>query len=127
MKGCDDNEDTRFQPGDTVRIDGLKGAAQHNGKLARVRRWIPEKGRWALRLPEGGEVAVRPGNLEPVERASPNADSPAANTVSADEQLLDAAHAGSLAEVVRLLERGVPVDAVDEEGPMKVMWRCWAS
>ena len=32
-----DDEETRFQPGDTVRIDGLKSAAQHNGKLTGIR------------------------------------------------------------------------------------------
>ena len=67
MKLSDDDEETRFLPGDTVRIDGLKSAAQHNGKLAKVRRWIPERGRWALQLPEGDEVAVRAQNLELVE------------------------------------------------------------
>ena len=65
MKLFDDDDETRFLPGDTVRIDGLKRAAQYNGKLAKVRRWTPERGRWALQLPDGNEVAVRPGNLEP--------------------------------------------------------------
>ena len=56
MKKFDDDDETRFLPGDTVRIDGLKSAAQHNGKLAKVRRWIPERGRWALQLTEIQEV-----------------------------------------------------------------------
>ena len=115
-----DDDETRFQPGDSVWIDGLKSAAQHNGKLAKVRRWIPERGRWALQLPEGEELAVRPGTLELVERASTTAASSAASAdrqqLALDEQLLNAVSAGSLDEVVRLLEHGVPIDASDEGG-----------
>ena len=70
MNEFDDDDETRFLPGDTVRIDGLKSAAQHNGKLAKVRRWVPERGRWALLLPEGEDVAVKPRNLELVVRLS---------------------------------------------------------
>ena len=140
MKGChDDDNETRFLPGDTVRIGGLKSAAQHNGKLAKVRRWIPERGRWALQLPEGiNEVAVRARNLELVERLRPTATSSArqgphiperdaalaeerrqqlaAKKADHDMQLLVAADDGSFDEVVRLVEHGVSVDATDEDG-----------
>ena len=101
MNEFDDDDATRFLPGDTVRIDGLKSAAQHNGKLAKVRRWIPERGRWALQLPDGKEVAVRTRHLQLVERLS-------AGATDQQQQLVEmlraevVAHAGQQQQLVTL-------------------------
>ena len=51
--------------GAVVKIRGLVGAPQHNGKLAAVVCFIAQKGRYKLRLLAGGKrLAVKPGNVE---------------------------------------------------------------
>ena len=75
-----------------------------------------------MQLPEGDEVAVRPGNLELVYRSS---STTASSAVSAEQRLLEAACAGSLDEVVRLLEHGARIDATDGNGCTATMWAAW--
>jgi hypothetical protein len=51
--------------GAVVRVCGLVGAAEHNGKLAAVRRHLPAKGRFELELLESGHtISVKPANFE---------------------------------------------------------------
>jgi ankyrin repeat protein len=51
--------------GAVARVRGLMGAAEHNGKLAAVRRHLPEKGRFQLELLESGRrMDVKPANFE---------------------------------------------------------------
>ena len=51
--------------GCTVEIFGLVAAAQHNGLKGKLLRFESEKGRWAVRISQSGEVlGVKPANLK---------------------------------------------------------------
>merc|ERR1711964_302417 len=50
--------------GQTVTIEGLKNYPQHNGKKATTLKYIPEKGRWNVKLDGGKVIRVRPENLQ---------------------------------------------------------------
>ena len=59
---------TALNSGDTVEVFGLVGAAQHNGKQGEVLRFIPGKGRYAVRLLTAPTaptevINVKPANL----------------------------------------------------------------
>lgn len=55
---------TLFAVGDTVEINGLQGAPQHNGKQGIVQRFDPDKGRFVLKIAGTKKpLAVKPGNL----------------------------------------------------------------
>eukprot|EP01063_Lacrimia_lanifica_P029698 TRINITY_DN4584_c1_g1_i1.p1 TRINITY_DN4584_c1_g1~~TRINITY_DN4584_c1_g1_i1.p1 ORF type:complete len:266 (+),score=96.40 TRINITY_DN4584_c1_g1_i1:427-1224(+) len=56
-----------LEVGGVAAIDGLKAAAQHNGKEARLLEYVAEKGRWRVQLCGGAEVlGVKPDNLTAV-------------------------------------------------------------
>lgn len=53
-----------IRPGVTVKIDGLKGAPELNGKEGKVKDWNAEKGRWNVQV--AGELkGLKPENLQP--------------------------------------------------------------
>jgi ankyrin repeat protein len=53
--------------GAVVKIRGLVGAPQHNGKLAAVMHFVAQKGRYQLQLlADGKQLAVKPANVEVV-------------------------------------------------------------
>ena len=54
-----------FVVGDTVKIHGLTGAAQHNGKTGVVQSFDATKGRYAVALTNGKKkpLAIKPINL----------------------------------------------------------------
>lgn len=68
--------------GDAVRVQGLKAAAQHNGKEARVADYDPNMGgtaRYTVTLLDDGQrISVRPVNLEVLDSSSATVPSPAA-------------------------------------------------
>lgn len=47
-----------------VVLHSLKAAAHHNGKLGTVVNYDPDAGRVVVRLDEGGDVMVKPQNLD---------------------------------------------------------------
>mmetsp|Transcript_14285 Transcript_14285/g.20763 ORF Transcript_14285/g.20763 Transcript_14285/m.20763 type:complete len:177 (+) Transcript_14285:378-908(+) len=47
-----------------VRIDGLKAAPQHNGDHGHLTIFNTETERWKVKLCAGGELGVKPANLE---------------------------------------------------------------
>eukprot|EP00930_Biecheleria_cincta_P078187 TRINITY_DN655_c0_g1_i1.p1 TRINITY_DN655_c0_g1~~TRINITY_DN655_c0_g1_i1.p1 ORF type:complete len:338 (-),score=40.48 TRINITY_DN655_c0_g1_i1:401-1384(-) len=51
----DDEEDEEARAGARVKIQGLKGAVQHNGMQGVVTSFVTEKGRYAVKLDESGE------------------------------------------------------------------------
>jgi actin-like ATPase involved in cell morphogenesis len=50
--------------GTTVTVEGLTGAAQHNGKEAVVQSFEKAKGRYVVKLSTGETVALKPDNLK---------------------------------------------------------------
>lgn len=50
-------------PWTSVTVRGLKGAAQHNGKLAQIESYDDESGRYALRLANGEGVKIKYENV----------------------------------------------------------------
>jgi hypothetical protein len=53
-----------FAPGSAVKITGLRGATQHNGRMGVVLRAV-ESGRLVVRLDLGGSsISVKPANAE---------------------------------------------------------------
>ncbi|CAE8633473.1 unnamed protein product [Polarella glacialis] len=55
-------EGVQLVPGASVRIAGLQGAPELNGKLGTCLSWDADKGRWLVSV-EGGEKSIRPDNL----------------------------------------------------------------
>jgi len=49
--------------GCTAEIQGLVGAAQHNGSTGECVTFDKEKGRWGVKLSNGEVLGVKPGNL----------------------------------------------------------------
>ena len=47
----------------SVTVRGLKGAAQHNGKVGQIESYDAESGRYAVRLPSGEGVMIKFDNL----------------------------------------------------------------
>lgn len=64
-----------LQPGCTVAIHGLTGAAELNGKEATCNHFDKEKDRWTVQLPGGDLKALKAENLE-VKAAPPEAKTP---------------------------------------------------
>jgi tetratricopeptide (TPR) repeat protein len=62
----------RIETGAKVRVAGLEKAPQHNGKVATIDRFLPDKSRFSIRLnrEEDGQapvmLSIRPENLEKV-------------------------------------------------------------
>mmetsp|Transcript_26940 Transcript_26940/g.67606 ORF Transcript_26940/g.67606 Transcript_26940/m.67606 type:complete len:128 (+) Transcript_26940:494-877(+) len=54
----------RMERGTKLRLKGLEGAKQHNGKTGVVDRVEDEKGRICVLLDGGGQLSVRPQNVE---------------------------------------------------------------
>jgi tetratricopeptide (TPR) repeat protein len=64
----------RLETGAKVRVRGLEKAPQHNGKIATIDRFLPNKSRFSIKMESAGEedgqspvmLSVRPENLEKV-------------------------------------------------------------
>jgi hypothetical protein len=56
--------------GARVRLHSLQAAAQHNGADGELLRYSPSTGRWDVKLSNGRELAVQPGNLTVVSTTS---------------------------------------------------------
>lgn len=71
--------------GDRVRVRGLLGAAQHNGKEGVVRAYHRARERYAVELCSGGPaILVKRANLEPATKpAAPRAASPSTAATAA--------------------------------------------
>ena len=65
-------DSSALRPGVHVTIHGLLGAAQHNGKAARVVEFLEVRGRWGVVLLEDPTctIALKPVNLQPVDERS---------------------------------------------------------
>jgi hypothetical protein len=62
------DEVPQLSEGCTVEVFGLVAAAQHNGSKGKLLKFESEKGRWAVKLSNGGEVlGVKPANLKFIE------------------------------------------------------------
>mmetsp|Transcript_22727 Transcript_22727/g.19978 ORF Transcript_22727/g.19978 Transcript_22727/m.19978 type:complete len:123 (-) Transcript_22727:48-416(-) len=53
-----------IQPGDIVMMQGLKGRAEWNGKLAMViGKYVPDKNRYPIETVDGKNALLKPDNL----------------------------------------------------------------
>eukprot|EP01048_Picozoa_sp_COSAG05_P037000 COSAG05_NODE_16992_length_334_cov_0.821277_1_plen_111_part_11 len=53
----------RLPRGTTVKLRGLVGAAQHNGKVGQIRSFDPAKERYAVQLQSGENMAIKQDNV----------------------------------------------------------------
>ena len=63
--------------GDSVEVDGLVGAPQHNGQTGVVVKWNPSKQRYIVQMhaeAEEGAEAAKPIALKPANVGSPTAN-----------------------------------------------------
>lgn len=123
-----------FEPGDTVAIEGLVGATQHNGRVGYVVKFTAAKERYAVRLgpfadfPEGVLLALKPTNLSIApsfsvcssEDASPHSGG-GGDDKARGASLRAAAAKGQVGEVLRfaLMSTGL-ADSIDMYGESAV-------
>eukprot|EP00931_Biecheleriopsis_adriatica_P047466 TRINITY_DN27369_c0_g1_i1.p1 TRINITY_DN27369_c0_g1~~TRINITY_DN27369_c0_g1_i1.p1 ORF type:complete len:326 (-),score=73.82 TRINITY_DN27369_c0_g1_i1:56-1033(-) len=112
-------KDGSFEIGDAVELIGLVSAAHHNGSLGRIVSFLPEKERFAVRLPQsdshpGGTVlTVKPGNL----RSRDGDPFPVGSSSAENENALrKIAQKGDCDEIVRLCLLGTSVNTVNNFG-----------
>lgn len=57
-----------FESGQRVRLGGLKNAPDLNGKEGQLDNFLPQKGRWSVKIGEDGEAkSLKPCNLEHID------------------------------------------------------------
>jgi len=59
-----------LQAGDPVAIIGLQSKPGINGQQGSCEEWMPDRGRWRVRLQSGGAVDVKPANLKALEAST---------------------------------------------------------